>query len=94
MVGFEVLTISRTLSSLPGNLLICVWHRRECKSLCYSHASASNIFPDIETFISTSVRRNIRGIDISLNEGLETKNTWARDDPAILVLISSCLAGA
>lgn len=24
----------------------------------------------------------------------ETKNTWARDDPAILVLISACLCGA
>ena len=24
---------------------------------------------------------------------LETKNTWARDDPAILVLIAACLTG-
>ena len=24
---------------------------------------------------------------------LETKNTWARDDPAILVLIGACLCG-
>lgn len=24
---------------------------------------------------------------------LETKNTWARDDPAILVLLAACLFG-
>lgn len=24
---------------------------------------------------------------------LETKNTWSRDDPAILVLIGACLCG-
>lgn len=24
---------------------------------------------------------------------IETKNTWARDDPAILVLIAACLCG-
>jgi len=43
---------------------------------------------------STSVRIVARsGASKNSQCGPETKNTWARDDPAILVLIAACLTG-
>lgn len=33
-------------------------------------------------------------VDLTDSGVTETKNTWARDDPAILILISACLTGA
>lgn len=44
-------------------------------------------------YISTSVR-HYRHLDTTKFTGnIETKNTWARDDPAILILLSACLCG-
>jgi hypothetical protein len=40
-------------------------------------------------FTNVSIYRYFNAI--SLTGGIETKNTWARDDPAILILLSACL---
>jgi hypothetical protein len=47
------------------------------------------------TSIFTSVRAFLLlGLKGALNSLTETKNTWARDDPAIFYLLAGCLAGA
>ena len=47
---------------------------------------------------STNVQEfsSLRLVNSQLNGSVyaETKNQWARDDPAILVLIGACLTGA
>ncbi len=47
---------------------------------------------------ATSTSTNVCGAELSASRRIEckteTKNTWARDDPAILILIAACLCGA
>jgi hypothetical protein len=45
------------------------------------------------TFISTNVSlfSHTRVTSCQHTRYLETKNTWARDDPAILILVAACL---
>jgi len=43
--------------------------------------------------ISTSVRLAKYSLCLEFIHFAETKNTWARDDPAIIVLITACLVG-
>ena len=48
---------------------------------------------DTEMFTSISVRILYLPSTLTLSHPPETKNTWARDDPAILILVSACLFG-
>lgn len=48
---------------------------------------------DTGTYIFTSVRNHLDLDAMELKNDIETKNTWARDDPAILILLSACLCG-
>jgi len=43
--------------------------------------------------ISTNVGLAKYSLRLEFIHFAETKNTWARDDPAIIVLIAACLVG-
>ena len=87
----------RILNSLHGNWLICVLLLEGCKSLSLDQSLKDSLMaflPGTGMCTFTNVCQNI--ITLWVLEHifcLETKNTWARDDPAILVLIGACLCG-
>ena len=73
---------------------LCLAPKRVCVCLgCSSQQPRANLDLDIGTSITTSVGNFLHLSVIKLTIGVETKNTWARDDPAILVLLSACLCG-
>jgi len=73
---------------------LCLAPKRVCVDLHWSRSNPStDLNVDTGTSISTSVRAHRDLHATRLTNNVETKNTWARDDPAILILLSACLCG-